>query len=171
MKKYLATFLLWLTLSILNGGVANSFEFKLDGWREFKFGQTWSSAEKLLNNYCLRLEVWGTREFNDLNGLRCGEWLGLEVNVRIISDEGGFFGSGRKLEDIYISTPYSENAENKILNFLNQHFELSNDYGCWGKNVHWCTKSFNKGTVKLEDKFRRGKRQLTVQLHSREIFK
>ena len=23
----------------LNGGVANSFEFKLDGWREFKFGQ------------------------------------------------------------------------------------------------------------------------------------
>ena len=40
------------------------------------------------------------------------------ANVRIISDEGGFFGSGRKLEDIYISTPYSENAENKILKLL-----------------------------------------------------
>jgi len=170
MKKLLATLLVGLELAIsCLSGSAFAFEFKLDGWKEFEFGENWSEAKTKIEVRCLRLESYG----NDIMGRDCGKWLQLDIDARIIADEGTFLGFGKKLDVIEVSTMFSDFATNKILNHLRSNFELTRDYKCWSKQkeTHHCSIIFNNGAVEFEDILRFGKRRISVSLRPYELYR
>ena len=144
-----------------------AFEFRLDGWREFQFGEGWPDAKKKQEDACHRLDSYGDNIF----GFDCGKWLQLDVDVRIFADEGSFLGFGKKLDSIQVSTMFSDFAANQILNHLRGHFELTKDY-CWSKeeDTNWCSIIFKNGAVVFEDRLAFGKRKISVSLRPYEIY-
>ena len=152
--------------------IANDFKYNITKWKNFKFGQDWSITKEQMNESCLR-----TNDYDDgsINGYSCGKWLGLNVDLMVMSDEGGFFGIGKKLIKIQIQTSYSKNNENIILNFLNKEFKLMREYKCWYKkeNAHVCNIIYKNGAVIYEDTLwaDKQKRELNILLSSSDVYK
>ena len=109
-----------LVFVLLMSFKSSAFDFQLDGWREFKFGSEWADAKEQLQKRCAYQEALG----DDIFGYDCGQWLNLDVNVRIIADEGTFLGFGKKLRTIQISTPFSLTAKKAILANLKKQFKF-----------------------------------------------
>ena len=149
---------------------SSAFDFQLDGWKEFKFGSEWADAKEQLQKRCAYQEALS----GDIFGYDCVQWLYLDVDVRIIADEGKFLGFGKKLRTIIISTQFSDSAGNTILAHLRKHFELTRDYKCWHKTQdgHNCSIIFKNGAVIFnDDKYRfTEKRTLSVELMPYELY-
>jgi len=161
-----------LTVFCLASLTANNvlaFELKLDGWREFKFGESWADAKEKLSKNCQTQDGFK----DDIFGQACGYWLGLPVNVRIISHGGIFLGFGKKLDALEVSTPFSDNSANKVLKYLRSYFEQTRDYDCWLKEVdkHYCTIMFKNGAVIFEDRLNFGGREIAVSIMAEEIYR
>ena len=152
--------------------IANDFKYNIAKWKNFKFGQDWSITKEQINESCLR-----TNDYDDgfINGYSCGKWLGLDVDIQVMSDEGDFFGGGKKLIRIDVETIYSQNNESIILSFLNKEFKLMREYKCWLKeyNAHECSIIYNNGAVIYEDTLSAltQKRKLRIALSPHDLYK
>lgn len=164
--------LIFLSLILLNfNSLADDFTYNIAKWKEFAFGQDFLITKKLLEKRCNSID-----DYDDtyINGYRCGKWLGLDIDIRVMSDEGGFFGGGKKLIFLEIKTNYSPEKRNVILKFLNNEFKLMRDYDCWEKenDFHACSIIYNNGAVIFQDrKWSPKRRYLGIQLWPEEAYK
>jgi len=148
---------------------SGAFNYNLDGWENFQFGQSWESAKQALSDRCWDTERLGK---GDLLGRSCGTWLGLDIDVRIFADEGGWFGFGKKLRGLEIWTEFSQYSGNTVLRFLRNEFELTRDYSCYHKEVdsHRCTIIFKNGQVVFQDNLLHNDREIIVELRNKELY-
>ena len=141
---------------LLKQSNADEFSKGLSGWGEFKFGEDIDKGKQVLEKDCKLVTGYFGRE--------CKRWLNLEINIRLSTDEGNFFGFGKKLTAMQLTTPFSPDAGNVILRHLRKKFTVTTDYTCWFKlkDTHRCKIVFDNGLVIFFDKKSYEDREITV---------
>ena len=173
MERNLKLLIILFSIASLSfNSYGDDFKFNISKWREFSFQQNWSTAKEQLAKSCIHIDDF-TDEY--VQGFNCGKWLGLDIDIVITPDEGGFWGFRKKLYFIIIKFDFSKHNEELILTYLKKTFNLMREYKCYYKKVnsHACTVIFRNGAVVYEDRLwpHTNRRVLSVHIRSEGTYK